>query len=629
MIFPLVVLVAVLPGLYALHSWDLTPPGPWWGLRALAVLDGQVFDQTAAAAPIAPSLESLAFRTVASQPPLYAWLGAIGLALSPDRNPLAAVLPSYVAGVVVVILAYLHGRLFGGPGLGLVAAVLTGFNRHLLVQMQQATPTTLALAGVLGALYGYAAYQKRAMGTSTASPWDWSHGGALVWGVPAGLALGVSLLAVGLFGWSVVPVVLLHQAYLAAGAAMGPSGDRYAPGPAGGPNGGAAAGRRASRWRRWLALAGSPEIQMGAVAALVALAVAAPWYLGMARRHGFDSLLAMLAPFDASPRDRSSLLGWLVRLAPATLPLGLFGAVRAVRRALADEGDVDDPATTGGVLWVLWLASAAVLPAFWPSLPRHLDGLFLLIPLNLLAAQAIIDLAARRIPVRTLTWLAPATAATIVWWASDSLSGALNALLHGDGHIDSGTALGLHLALDLVIAAVWLTRLLDRWARRRDDRQRQVLAGFLLVVLVVTVVAGGLEVRFRHRETDELLMLRTMILRHDREVPFTRVDVVGPELFKQVGEADGPVPGGRLRFILRSALPHLPQHDLASTDDLLQLPDADPSTSDDEQRLVVLAGRDQRLPYTIQSRLKLEAIHPGREGVLDAFATAHVEQASE
>ena len=40
MFFPLVVLVAVLPGLYALTSWDLTPPGPWWGLRGLAVLDG-------------------------------------------------------------------------------------------------------------------------------------------------------------------------------------------------------------------------------------------------------------------------------------------------------------------------------------------------------------------------------------------------------------------------------------------------------------------------------------------------------------------------------------------------------------------------------------------------------------
>ncbi len=42
MFLPIVVLVAVLPGLYALRCWDLTPPGPWWGLRGLAVLDGQL-----------------------------------------------------------------------------------------------------------------------------------------------------------------------------------------------------------------------------------------------------------------------------------------------------------------------------------------------------------------------------------------------------------------------------------------------------------------------------------------------------------------------------------------------------------------------------------------------------------
>src|SRR5438067_12221744 len=93
MFFPLVVLVAVLPGLYALNSWDLTPPGPWWGLRALAVLDGWVIDQVPAASAVRPALESWAFRTVSGQPPLYAWLGAAGLALSRHRDPPAPVLP--------------------------------------------------------------------------------------------------------------------------------------------------------------------------------------------------------------------------------------------------------------------------------------------------------------------------------------------------------------------------------------------------------------------------------------------------------------------------------------------------------------------------------------------------------
>src|ERR1044072_7498363 len=50
MFFPLVVLVAVLPGLYALRCWDLNPPGPWWGLRGLVVLEGRWSDQVPAAA---------------------------------------------------------------------------------------------------------------------------------------------------------------------------------------------------------------------------------------------------------------------------------------------------------------------------------------------------------------------------------------------------------------------------------------------------------------------------------------------------------------------------------------------------------------------------------------------------
>ncbi|MBV8232560.1 MAG: hypothetical protein JO329_21470, partial [Planctomycetaceae bacterium] len=96
MFFPLVVLVAVLPGLYALNNWDLNPPGPWWGLRGLAVLDGQVVDQVPAVAAIKPAPEARAFRAVAFQPPLYAWLEAIGLGLSADRDPRTTVLPSYV-----------------------------------------------------------------------------------------------------------------------------------------------------------------------------------------------------------------------------------------------------------------------------------------------------------------------------------------------------------------------------------------------------------------------------------------------------------------------------------------------------------------------------------------------------
>ncbi len=572
MFFPLVVLVAVLPGLYALNWWDLNPPGPWWGLRGLAVLDGRFADQVPLSG-LGPEAEAEAYRSVAMQPPLYAWLEALGLWLSPHRDPLATVLPSYVAGALVVILVYLHGRLWRGPGLGLTAAVLTGFNRELLIQMQQATPTTLGLAGTLAALLCYGQHLRTGEGRRG-------------WGVLGGLALGLSLLSVGLFGLLCVPVVLLHQAYLLAD----PSASR----------------RRGRWWRTWV---NNPSLAAGAVALFVGLTVAAPWHIAMFRAYGADLLDALRFPPRMGDPSHPGLLLLLLTLSPATLPLGLFAAWRAVRQALAAE--TDDPATVGGAFWVVWLAVAALVPSLWPGGPRALY-LFLLIPLNLLAAQAMTDLASRRISARTLIGLAPATAASVAWWLSSDLRKAVIDLAHGS-RLGAATALGLLLGLNLLVVLLLATRRLDRWARRRDDRRRFVLAGFLIAVLAVTVGTGLREVRFRHTETIVLLDLRDAILRREQLRPFNLVAVVGPDPTTWPGLSG--TPGGRLRFILRSALPHLGQIDLARTEDLLNLPD--------RQRLVILVGTEQSLPYALQSQLGLEAIHPGSPGFLDAFATVY------
>src|SRR5262249_29527280 len=186
------------------------------------------------------------------------------------------------------------------------------------------------------------------------------------------------------------------------------------------------------------------------------------------------------------------------------------------------------------------------------------------------------------------------------------------------GRADAATALGIHLAVDLVVVSVWLVRALNRWARYRDDRQRWLLASFLTTLLVFLVTGGLREVVFRHSETCDLLSLRTMILRRNRDVPFGTVAVLSsqrPSVASGRSESQGdqPLPGGRLRFILRTALPHLLQRDLHSVDELFSLPSG--------QRLVVFAGSERRLSSADQFKLGLEAIHPGRFGVLDAYAT--------
>jgi hypothetical protein len=572
--FPVAVLVAVLPGLFGLRQWDLTPPGPWWGLRGLAVLEGHGLDQTGLAG-LGPASEAQAYRVVALQPPLYAWLEAAALMISGDRAPLATVVPSTLAGVAVVLLVYGHGRLWGGPALGLLAAVLTGFNRDLLAQMQLATPATLGLAAALAALlaYGHALRAGDVAGRRR-----------LAWSLLGGVALGLSLLAVGLFGLVLAGVLLMHRGLLGAEP------------------------RRPRRRRAADAWWPLPLTTLG-----LGLLIALPWHVGMFRRHGVALLGALVAPPMAAPPVAAGLLGRVVMLAPASVATALLAAVCAVRRVRDAEPGTQDRRTVSEALWLAWLGVAALVPAALPAGPRPVMQLFLLVPLNLLAARAMIDLAERRLSARALILLAPATALAMAWWASAPLRAAVGELARGrvpQGARAAGAVLGLSLLLMLPI----LVGLLDRWAGRHDARRRRMLGLFLGGVLSLTIGIGLREIRFRHRETADLLALRDAILRRQALKPFTLLAVVGPESDPATGAPTGR-PGGRLRFLLRSALPELAQIDLASPDDLLALPGG--------QRLVVLAGADSRLSYAMQARLRLEAIHPGRSGILDAYATPH------
>ncbi len=566
MFFPVVVLVAILPGLYALRNWDLTPPGPWWGLRGLAVLEGNFLDQTSLAGlPKGP--EARTYQLVALQPPLYAWLEALFLRISPDRTPVATVLPSYAAGALVVILIYLLGKLWRGPGVGLVAAVITAFNRALLVQMQQATPTTCGLAGALAAVLSYGYYLES------------REGRRIGWIVLGGLSLGLSLLSVGAFGLLVLPVILLHRAFLS------PSVPEI---------------RSRHRWRD------AVPVLAGASALAIGLILAAPWHAMMIERHGRMFLAALMAPPQADGADLT-LLARLIDLAPATLPLALFAAARSARRLLTAEGE--DRQMVGGALCMAWLAVAAVAPSALSRGPRPALNLFLLMPLNLMAASAIVDLSGRRIAARTLCWLAPASAVTVAWWTSAHVREAVADLIARRSP-DAASVLGMHLALDLVLVMAVAVRGLDRWARRRDDRRLTVLGVYLGAVLAITMASGLREVRFRHRETADLLALRDAILRREAARPFSVMAVVGPAVLPGDG---GVRPGGRLRFLLRATLPRLAQIDLIHTEDLRKLPGG--------QRLIIITGAASRLDYASQAGLGLEAIHPGRSGVLEAFAT--------
>lgn len=583
---PLAVLASILPGLYALRHWDLTPPGPWWGMRGLAILEGHWFDQVPLPG-VGPPTDAVAYRHTAMQPPLYAWLEAAALWLSGARAPIATVVPSFAAGAVAVLLIFAVGRRWGRPALGLLAAVLTAFNPTLLMQMQCAAPRTLGLATVAAVVWAYCrACVARSMRRK------------LWWTLVSGLCLALALLAVGPFALVSVAIIVTHRILIGVEP------------------------RPLARLRSWRAL--RPIIveratpwALGAVAVGCALGVAGCWYGPMSARYGVPFWSAVFAGSERAVREFGSGFSSLFLLAPATTALGLVGFTRAVRRIRSAERGADDPATLGSALWVAWFVVILAVLVLVPERTAVLARLTLLAPLNVLAAQTMLDLADRRYSSRALIWIAPATALSLIWSALPELRGALFDMSQGR-RPSAGMSLALHLGFDMLVVMGLAIRGFDRWTRSNDARRRSLIGGFLIGVMGFTFVMGLREVQFRHRETTELLALRDAIVRRHIERPLSLLAVVSsegdPTRRADAGD-DLPLaqPGGRLRFILRSALPNLAQLDLANVKDLRGLPDS--------ERLVVLAGTGARLSYALQARLRLDVLHQGASGVLAAYAT--------
>ena len=557
------------------------------------MLEGHALDQVGMNGVGTP-LEGWAYRQVAMHPPLYAWLEAACLAISGDRAPIATVVPSFLGGVCLVLLVYRLGVLWGGPPLGALAAILTGFNRQLLNHMQFANPATLGLGFALAALLadGYAI---RALNHGRWTSWLWT--------LASGLALGFSLLSLSFFGL-LVPLILGLRHALVGGEPLPPA--------------------LRARWPLYRRLVWQTRGALTTVTALaIGLALAAPWHYLMARRYGLEFWRALMHPPFSGAGVAGGPVEKLLQLAPATLGLAVFGLFQAVRRLRAAERGSTDPRVVSSALALAWMAVTVVLPLILPSGPRPALLLFLLVPLNLLAARLMLDLVERREPAEALLVLTPVTLVGLAWWASPPLREISAALVHGRLTLFTGAALALGLVL-LAFLRLCTSQGLA-WAGSRDDRQRGLLGAFLALVMAVTLVAGIHEVEYRHRETLDLLALREAILRRQAIQPFARVTVLGlgsdwnplaaplGSGFSTTTKSPAVAPGGRLRFVLRSALPHVPVADTAQMEDLV--------ASDNGPQLVVLAGTGSRLTFSAQARLRLESIYPSRGGLLDAYAT--------
>ena len=230
--------------------------------------------------------------------------------LSADLDPLASVLPSYVAGVLAVVMVYLHGRVWRGGGMGLTAALLVGFNQSLLLRMQEATPTTLAVACAIGALLCYGWHQRLPrIGAALALGWADLLGGRrrpVSWplaAVPGGIRADRDS-DCGACIRFICEWFNVHRRL--------PARARF-------------------RWLDWVRHTGVVD---GLLALAIALLVALPWHMRMFRIHGWEALTGLEFRSWGMAGNEASLLVRLIDLAPVTLPMGIYGAARAIRSGL-------------------------------------------------------------------------------------------------------------------------------------------------------------------------------------------------------------------------------------------------------------------------------------------------------
>ncbi len=265
---PLLVLVAVLPGLYAVtQSWDLDPPSAWWGLRGLAVADGRWWDQYQPVRNVAGVQALKLYRQAALEPPLFAWIEGAFFRFSASRSPVLAVLPSWIAGAVLVVLIYSIAKRYYDASTAFLASALAASSPAVLSQVKLASPATLQASlavSVLLVLDSWSRGERRLRRKAAA----------------AGALMGLSFLAGGWFSLVVAPQWLL-------GEALNKQAHDSEEFPTNRP--------------AWKLKSGALLL---VVATLASAALCSTWFVSMHRLHGSEFLQALADRLCAEPGRR-------------------------------------------------------------------------------------------------------------------------------------------------------------------------------------------------------------------------------------------------------------------------------------------------------------------------------------
>lgn len=526
---PLVVVLAFLPALYAVDNRTLSEAGAWEGLVSLRCLAADNLAEF-----VDPSAVD-ASHPLRFQPPLMSWLTAIGMRIFGTGNASGLVAAAYLCTAGLVVSGYVLARRMGAEQLGLVTAMLLAFNPQILKGAQEPLPQSVASLLAVLALAGAVAHWQRSSAVTSYQL------------LLAGIVLGVCLLAGGPVALAVVLIILLYVLWW-KGDAWLRRGSRIA--------------FDRSQFNRRTA------IRSTAVLAATAFAVGGWDALLMSSRYGSEFWSGWLRAGASGTAEAPQLAGqsWLLesvldlnRLVLPLLPLtivGIFGIVRALSRP--DE----DPAKHHRGLLLVWTAVALLT---WILVGGVVDSsapgikvweTFLTLPLVILAALGLMDMAERRIGfipslVIGLVTLADAGLSMEWWWfrpAADSLPESWG----GWGSVS-------RLALMALLAVVGIA--VARLSRGQEARRRIVLTGALLAIVTVNCLWGLLAARQSNSGDRELEEMRAGLARLPRVDRYTFVALAPADVSQKTQ------PPAQLVYTLGSLWPDAVMNYAASWED--------------------------------------------------------------
>lgn len=432
---PLIVLLAFVPGLYALVvNPVLRDSGALWGLKAINVLQADSMET---------ALDASGEGELRWQNPLGAWLTALAMRVMGPSQRLGLVIVGYLAHAAAVGSCFVLFRRLFDARIGFWVALMLACHAPFLHQVQDPVPGGLGLWLALLAFWAFLLHVDEA-------------GGVVSWYLLAGgVALGLCLISGGPLALAVTVILLLYV--------LGLRGQQVET-------------RRAEtvvRRRLWV---GRSALKSLSALLLTAFAVGGWWVLMMSSRYGAEFrsgwLTGRAGGEAVGMASYLRLVEWLsgqaarlfdeFGLLSGFVLLGIWYAARELFRT-NDESrrrPLEFVVAWGGVAFLIWQAalragSATAAVGMWES--------FFLIPFIALAALGIAEISARRFAVWQVSALVTVT--MLAYLVRDTgFAGSVPFLL-AVATLCAGGAVGWGL---------------QKWCQDRDSRSRAVLSALVV-----------------------------------------------------------------------------------------------------------------------------------------------------